>query len=87
LVLGCVSEEAAQPMAHFRGVLKKNDLEGGFWELHTDDGKRYQVAGGDDELRTEGARVEIEGKVDKAAFGIGMTGPILQVTSYRWLVE
>ncbi len=70
-------------MAKFTGVIKKNDLEGGFWELHADDGERYQLDGGDASLRTEGARVEIEGAVDKNAFGIGMTGPTLKVKSYK----
>ena len=69
-------------MAKFSGTVKKNDLEGGFWELHADDGERYQLSGGDDDLRREGVRVEIDGHVDKAAFGIGMTGPILKVKSW-----
>ncbi len=72
-------------MATYRGTVKKNPLEGGFWELHTDDGKRYQLKGGDDKLRTEGARVEISGAVDRAAFGIGMTGPVLAVKTYKLL--
>jgi hypothetical protein len=70
-------------MSHFRGVVKKNPLEGGFWELHTEDGKKYQLSGGDDELRKEGARVEVHGKIDKGAMGIGMTGPVLEVKSYK----
>jgi hypothetical protein len=70
-------------MATFKGTVKKNDLEGGFWELHTDDGKKYQLQGGDDGLRQEGARVEVSGSIDKAAFGFGMTGPILAVKSYK----
>jgi hypothetical protein len=70
-------------MSTFRGVVKKNPLEGGFWELHTDDGKKYQLQGGDDKLRKEGARVEVEGKVDKGAMGIGMTGPVLAVSKYK----
>jgi hypothetical protein len=70
-------------MATFRGTVKKNPLEGGFWELHTDDGKRYQLQGGDDALRHEGLRVDVTGAIDKAAFGIGMTGPTLAVRSYQ----
>jgi hypothetical protein len=70
-------------MAKFRGTVKRNELEGGFWELHADDGETYQLEGGDETLRSEGARVEIEGKVDEEAFGIGMTGPTLAVKSYR----
>ena len=70
-------------MPKFRGVVRRNALEGGFWELEADDGKRYQLRGGDETLRKEGQKVEIDGKVDRAAMGIGMTGPILAVKSYR----
>ncbi|HKA90346.1 MAG TPA: hypothetical protein VKE22_21940 [Haliangiales bacterium] len=70
-------------MPKFRGVVKKNPIEGGVWELHTSDGKRYQLAGGDAGLRAEGAKVEIDGHIDKDAFGIGMTGPTLAVKSYK----
>jgi len=72
-------------MATFKGTVKKNDLEGGFWELHTDDGEHYQLQGGDAKLQVEGAKVEIEGKIEKSSFGIGMTGPILAVKSYKIL--
>lgn len=70
-------------MAKYTGTVKKNDLEGGFWELHTSDGKSYQLSGGGNDLRVEGLSVTLEGKVDKGGFGIGMTGPILQVSSWK----
>ena len=70
-------------MPKFRGTVKKNELSGGFWELHAEDGERYQLQGGDDGLRCEGVTVEIDGKIDKGAFGIGMTGPTLAVKSYK----
>ncbi len=70
-------------MATFRGTVKKNDLEGGVWELHAEDGERYQLRGGDNSLHVEGQTVEIDGKIDKDAFGIGMTGPYLEVSSWR----
>jgi hypothetical protein len=70
-------------MAKFRGVVKKNDLEGGFWELHADDGKRYQLDSEDKKLLKQGQEVEIDGKVEKAAMGIGMTGPILVVKTWK----
>jgi len=70
-------------MATFHGTVKKNDLEGGIWELHADDGERYQLRGGDDGLRKDGQTVVVEGKVDQAGFGIGMTGPILDVASWK----
>jgi len=70
-------------MAKFKGTVKRNDLEGGFWELHASDGERYQLRGGDAGLTVEGQQVEVEGTVDTGGFGIGMSGPILEVKSWK----
>jgi hypothetical protein len=70
-------------MPLYRGVVKKNPLEGGLWELHTDDGKQFQLQGGDGGLRRDGQKVEIEGKIDKDAMTIGMTGPVVAVRSWK----
>ncbi len=69
-------------MANITGTVRKNDLEGGIWELHADDGERYQLRGGDDSLRCEGQQVTIEGSIARDAMGIGMTGPILDVKTW-----
>lgn len=69
-------------MATYCGTVKKNDIEGGIWELHADDGEHYQLRGGSDDLRRDGQAVTVEGTIDKAGFGIGMTGPILDVSSW-----
>ena len=65
-------------MAKFTGTVEKSDLEGGHWLLVTADGDRYQLDGA--KGLTDGAKVVVEGAVDKGGFGIGMTGPILKVT-------
>jgi hypothetical protein len=65
-----------------RGTVRKNDLEGGIWELVCDDGERYQLRGGDSGLRVDGQVVSIDGKVDEDAMSIGMTGPILDVAGW-----
>jgi hypothetical protein len=65
-----------------RGKVRKNDLEGGVWELVTDAGEAYQLRGGDDGLRIDGQKVKVEGKIAKDAMGIGMTGPIFDVASW-----
>ncbi len=70
-------------MAKFQGTVKKNDLEGGFWELVADDGEHYQLRGAASALCVEGQRVQIEGAVDKEAFGIGMSGAYLDVKSWK----
>ena len=62
------------------GTLDFRDLEGGLWQLKTDDGKRYTLLGRINEK--SGARVEVEGSLDEG-FGIGMAGPQLRVQSLR----
>ena len=49
-------------MSKYKGTVKKNDLEGGFWQLVTDDGATYQLQGADSSLLVEGQKVEVEGK-------------------------
>jgi hypothetical protein len=61
-----------------KGTIKKTDVEGGAWLLEGDDGEQYQLTGKIDGAK-DGARVEIEGKVDKNAMGIGMMGAHLTV--------
>jgi hypothetical protein len=68
-----------------QGKLEHSALEGGVWVLRGSDGNTYQLSGISDDLLQEGARVEVEGKVDEGAFSIGMMGNTLQVTSARKL--
>lgn len=70
-------------MAKLQGTVKKNDLEGGFWELVADGGEHYQLRGAAADLCQEGQRVQVEGSVDHGGFGIGMTGPYLDVKSWK----
>lgn len=56
------------------GTIRRNDLEGGHWTIETDKGETYQLTGALDGAR-DGMKAEVEGKVDKGAMGIGMTGP------------
>src|SRR5262249_48666582 len=75
--------QAKEAMAKLKGRVRKNDLEGGIWELVAEDGAAYELRGGDAGRRVPGQAVEVEGKVAKAAMGIGMSGPIFDVTGWR----
>jgi hypothetical protein len=67
-------------MASFTGTIRKNDLEGGFYELETESGETYRLEGASGVA--EGDRVTIEGDVETGGFGIHMTGsPALKVKS------
>jgi hypothetical protein len=68
-------------MAKFRGKVRRNDLEGGHWQLEADDGTTYTLEGAPSAIAEDGAKVEIDGAVDKDAMGFAMTGPILKVKS------
>jgi hypothetical protein len=66
-------------MAKFRGTVRRSDLEGGYWQLESDDGTTYVLEGVTAGIEQDGARVEIDGAIDKGAMGFAMTGPILRV--------
>ncbi len=57
-----------------KGTIRRSDLEGGHWTFHADGGDQYQLTGSIAGAK-DGMRAEVEGKVDKQAMGIGMTGP------------
>jgi hypothetical protein len=70
-------------MAKFRGTIRRNDLEGGFFQLVGEDGTTYEVEGTDPLLAKDGARVEIEGAVEREALSFTMTGPRLKVRAVK----
>lgn len=70
-------------MAKLRGTIRKSDLEGGFFQFVGEDGETYELEGTDPLLQKDGARVEIDGAVDKNALSFTMTGPRLKVKSVR----
>ncbi len=67
------------------GTVSLRDVEGGVWVLEGEDGRTYQIVGGDRQLRQHGRRMEIEGEVDPAALSFAMVGPVLKVKKYRAL--
>lgn len=67
------------------GRVAFRDIETGVWVLEGDDGRTYQLAGGDRKIKKDGQRVEVEGKVDKDTMTLHMVGPVFNVASYRFL--
>ena len=57
-----------------KGTIRRSDLAGGHWTFQTDKGETYQLTGKLEGAK-DGLKAEVEGKVDKAAMGIGMVGP------------
>lgn len=67
-----------------KGRIAYRDVETGVWVLEGDDGRTYQLAGGDRKIKKDGQRVEVEGDVDKDALSFAMVGPLLKVKSYKF---
>ena len=65
-------------MATFTGTVRKNDLEGGFFELQTDDGA-YRLEGANEGDLQPGRRVVVHGSLEDGGFGIHMSGPAIKV--------
>jgi cob(I)alamin adenosyltransferase len=61
------------------------DIETGVWVLEGDDGRTYQLAGGDRKIKKDGQRVEVEGDVARDMLTAAMVGPVFNVASYRFL--
>ena len=70
-------------MAKLRGTIVRSDLEGGVYQFHAEDGTVYEVDGDDPLLKKEGAKVEVDGAVDKNVMSFTMTGPRLKVKSIK----
>ncbi len=67
------------------GRVVYRDLEGGVWVLEGDDGRTYQLAGGDRNIKKDGQRIEVDGQIQQDAVTIHMVGPVLNVASYRFI--
>jgi hypothetical protein len=72
-------------MAKLTGTIRRNELEGGFYQFIADDGTAYELEGTDPLLSRDGAKVEVDGTVDRQAMSFTMTGPRLKVKSVRAL--
>ncbi|WNG17997.1 DUF5818 domain-containing protein [Cystobacter fuscus] len=67
------------------GRVMFRDIETGVWVLEGDDGRTYQLAGGDRKIKKDGQRIEVQGDVDRDAVTVAMVGPVFTVSSYRFL--
>jgi hypothetical protein len=74
-------------MPKIRGTIKRSPLEGGHYQLVAEDGTTYEVEGSDPALAQDGARVEVDGQVDRGALSFAMTGPRLKVSAVKRLPE
>lgn len=69
-------------MQKFVGRMRFNNLEGGFWELVTEEGGTFTLGKVAPEFAQENLRVEVVGELS-SSFGIFMSGKKIKITSIR----
>lgn len=76
----CAKDEIA-----VKGTVEHVELEGGFWGVMGDDGKRYDVVNLPKEFQKQGLRVKFVGRVRPGQVSIHMWGVIVEVISIEKL--
>lgn len=72
-------------MTRLNGTVRFRDLETGLWLLEAEDGRLFVLAGGDRQLKKNGARVSAEGDIDDSSPNLAMAGPRFVVKAYSFL--
>lgn len=67
-----------------KGTVIYQNISGGFWGIQGDDGKQYLPVNMPEQLKVEGAKVEISA-VDSDLDGIFMWGDPIKITSFHTL--
>lgn len=70
---------ADESMVTGTGTVVFNDLEGGFWGIVADDGKRYDPLNLDKEFQVSGLRVRFEAKPRRDVIGFHMWGVAVEL--------
>ena len=76
---------AAGSPIRITGVVRHNDIEGGFWAIRGDDSVSYDPTNLPEDFRREGLRVEAEARRRDDMAGIHMAGPLVELRRIRKL--
>ena len=70
-------------MITVRGTVRYKNLEGGFWALDSDDGKKYMPSGLDKALRVDGMVIEVNGYIEEDVVTFQQYGKTLKIKQSR----
>jgi hypothetical protein len=66
-----------------QGLVRRQNMDGSCWALHTHDGNRFQLKGGNTGMYRDGQYIMLPAKTtDNASKGDCGIGPVLEVTDY-----
>jgi hypothetical protein len=75
--------EQVGPRIRLTGVVRRSELEGGFYAIHGEDGVTYDPTNLPPEFQEDGLRVEAEARRRDDMAGIHQAGPIVQLERIR----
>ena len=70
-------------MITVRGTIKYKNLEGGFWALDAEDGRKFMPSGLDKALLVDGIVVEVTGVIEEDVITFQQYGKTLKIKSSR----
>ena len=71
----------------FRGTVQFISVEGGFYAIYADDGRKFTAKGFDNAYKKHGLVVQVKGKILKDVFTYVQHGEVLQIISVEVLDE
>jgi hypothetical protein len=77
------ADTSAGTTIQITGVVRHNQIEGGFWAIRGDDSVTYDPTNLPEEFRREGLRVEAEARLRDDMAGIHMAGPLVELRRIR----
>jgi len=77
--------QPSEPVVAGTGTIVYVDLEGGFYALDADNGRRYEPTNLPADFRHHGLRVRFRGRVRTDMVSIRMVGPILEILEIQRL--
>jgi hypothetical protein len=69
------------------GTIVFHEIEGGFYGIVTDDGKKYNPINLDEKLKEDGLRVKFDANIKKGMVGIHMWGQYVEILNIEKLEE
>ena len=61
------------------GTVVWQTLEGGFFAIHTDDGKKYDPINLPEAMKQDGLRISVQARLKEGAVSFHMYGPIIEI--------
>ncbi len=70
---------------HIIGTARYIGLEGGFWGIEGDNGRKYTPINMPEQLKTNGAKVQIHAHLLEGAVSMSMWGDTIRIVSFETL--